>query len=1235
MKIRPNDPCPCGSGKKYKKCCKGKSATIVENYENRVYQYMRTHNSAEILNTIVALQLNPENRGTVVRLEELSRYAALTIHEGGLPVVADEFKAILNSEFAYDVNEDFPANLHADILSAIGGTHIVFPGIAVHTVEILQTICDTLYMSGNKYPDSFMSVVTQGFMLLLMLGDLMAERAHISGMIKGGDRRGQVLDYTGIENDYSISSEELMAFMDRYGISQGILDSFTIDITAKRDALLNRNSSDNPLYDQPLVKCGDSYYFLLISNQVDALRRFVLRIADICECLPSLMDGYHNIEWNAIMQVCDSMEWGLTDIKVPEPIANTRECVCHIDANWLAYVVYCHDNEKEVRNEFASLADVSSRINANESYIAENIGDSKNILVVILTSTMGEPGSMMWDQILSHPHVLMATCPFIQLSKLEQWKKLDLLHFAECYRDNQSMFFPTINMVDAYALYKQHNYSFYMSDAPRSTIFVHIDVDSGYDIIQDSKLEANYHSIQMIWDGNLVSVPIARNSKYFPVYAPTRQAVPYLNCVENGKFPIWVSCRQNIPQAITIADTYGLAILYWIYRINETTQGEGIVPLGPTEITLSFDEKVLKPMMQKDDVVSDELPYEFTTTPIGVQMQIHLNGLLMMQKTDNSGERQMMKDLINALCGNNKGESLVDSYIPQDLGKMILLYNTDATTMANRTKLLRPLMIAEPVKQHLYDILPKWMEEKGLGFSGKIEEQGEKERVLRNIVSVLFEKLDNYIRQFEYKSLLYYAVWSYESLVWKRDEKKVIDPARAYCFGIDDKMRAANNKEEQQLTEAGLSLRCLIEYLAAQPHVDGNRKAEACELEYMMAIMAEIISYGTFCDAIHLGVSEQEVECLPSGRYGIYQDDFSDVVSAFQTAYGEDMLAGQMSAFGERFEEISGSRENSSIYPSLDEMDAAFQSEWGVSYQNIVTVCTSMSQMCVSRGEGILQIEEKNVINEVCKLSKLSNKVVRKVLGRLVLQARDLYLTAPDGFKNIDIYPWRYNRELSFTRRFIVRETDNEGIVYLTFGLRNAIASYKQLTYLLMQGQLIVENERSDLHKLVSKFSNIKGKLFNEQVRKYLKEHSSLIVIPYDVKISTFSPFNANDNYGDIDVLAFDTESELAYNIECKDTVMAKNIYQMKTEMDKYLGRNANDNSALISKHYKRHVWLNEHKRELAEFLGVTEVKEIKSFVLTASVLPVAYLRKKELLLPIKSYHEMERECGDLEKLLI
>lgn len=189
---------------------------VVQN--NKTIRYMQTHDSSEILNMIVALQLNPKNRGANVRMEKLARYAALTMHEGGVPVNKLEFIRIINDELPYDFNEDIPCNLHADSLSAMAGSHIIFPGIASNAAELLQTLTDVIYMGHGSWPEGFEKKVLPGMRLILQLGDMMASTAGFNGIMKGYIRRGEILDYSGIDKEYSISQEMMNALMERHHI---------------------------------------------------------------------------------------------------------------------------------------------------------------------------------------------------------------------------------------------------------------------------------------------------------------------------------------------------------------------------------------------------------------------------------------------------------------------------------------------------------------------------------------------------------------------------------------------------------------------------------------------------------------------------------------------------------------------------------------------------------------------------------------------------------------------------------------------------------------------------------------------------------------------------------------------------------------------------------------------------------------------------------------------------------
>ena len=165
--------------------------------------------------------------------------------------------------------------------------------------------------------------------------------------------------------------------------------------------------------------------------------------------------------------------------------------------------------------------------------------------------------------------------------------------------------------------------------------------------------------------------------------------------------------------------------------------------------------------------------------------------------------------------------------------------------------------------------------------------------------------------------------------------------------------------------------------------------------------------------------------------------------------------------------------------------------------------------------------------------------------------------------------------------------------------------------------------------KLLGFFEDEKGKEFNEIVRAYLNQIPRLKVWSYDVKIKERGHLVADTDYGDIDVLAYDTTNNILYSIECKNTNTAKNIREMKNEMDEYLGRGEDPEKdmkkALVLKHLRRHKWLIEHIDQVTAFIGARKKPIIKSMMLTSEVIPTSYLRKEETPLSILNYGKLKK----------
>ena len=1188
-----------------------------KNVERKVLQYMQTHDSGGILNMIIALQMNPANRGGNVRMEHMARYAALTLNEADLQVNFSEFGRILSEAYRDNELEDPPINMHSETFAWLDGNHTIFPGVAPFISERLNLLNAALFLTDEQWPEEFYRKTAQAFMLILSLGDMMADRARYEGCIKGGNNARRALDYPKSYTDFGISDCVIKSILYQYGIADEILDDFVLDPEAERESLCT-NVADNPLLSKPIIRYKGNYYFLLITNQAEVLYNYVLREAERAGCIEQLTNIIYSAYDRQVKSIFSKMGWSPIAINIGQtPIPNTKEYILRFDTNSYAHLSIVHrDLESPISDQ--ELSDLmSQRLIEVEHLVANHKTPDRYMAIVLYTSARGAWYCRLYD-VPQCPLQIWPVQMFVSLAKAENWERFDLFHYADA-RHRMGRKLVDIDPIDTYAIYKQYAQSFYVTDADVPVITP--EANMGYPILQNHKLNLNYHAVERLYDGHPVYVGVFRESEDMPLYKPLYyDENTYLQCIDNGAIPIWVSCEEGKKEA-DMASMWGDAILYWLHYIIENEDISDCMPHLPQEIKIHFVD------------TKTERPYVLESIENGVQLLISSVAIKDMMGPDNGEERKLIAVCIDGLTGTKIGKEIVDKYIPIGEAKMIVCYAVDSISEANPMDCLQPLLVMQASQQRLWDELPAWMKEEGKEFSGELMSKDEKTKGLNDMVAVCLAKIKQIAAVFDYPYLLRRAIWHYDTLIWKGEWDKVHTSAQIVCFGKNEEQMSKIRENNLRLVRSSLGLRCLIEYLASQPSNGGAKYIGDYDLEYMVTIMCEAIYYGSIRDQVFFDVGQVRIAHLPSGRYGVNQEQLEDKLFAFHDAYTEQLIDGMIRDYPRVFE----SKSSEAPHPDdiRDATNAAFKTDWGVSFQEIGEVCGAMSTMCVARAKSVLQMSEETVVAEIMKQSGIDETTIRAAIDKLSLQPREAYLQAPKGYSNTEVYPWRYNREFSFARRFIVKIKDGDGSINLIFGQRNALAAFKQLIYRLVDGQLNVPERDGNIKKIVGRYSEVKGKAFNNQVRAYLQDHTALDVADYDVPIDKEHFHSADKNYGDIDVLAYDKHGGIAYNIECKDTVMAKNIYQMHIEIRKFLGLNEKDRKdALVWKHYRRHEWLCLHKEELADFLGVERVTEIKSVVLTSSVLPVSFLHRQDSPLPIISYHELEEAHGDIGKLM-
>ena len=305
----------------------------------------------------------------------------------------------------------------------------------------------------------------------------------------------------------------------------------------------------------------------------------------------------------------------------------------------------------------------------------------------------------------------------------------------------------------------------------------------------------------------------------------------------------------------------------------------------------------------------------------------------------------------------------------------------------------------------------------------------------------------------------------------------------------------------------------------------------------------------------------------------------------------------------------------------------AFLEDWGVSYSNILQFLYVCYIIAMKQQKSVIEMEESQLIKAMQEhCTELTEDLAKKCIIRLSLDKRENYLTPPVGLAGKDIFSWSYNRELSYLRRPVIRYQYDDGTVMCMFGFRSCIQAGIQLSDLLYSGRLRYVGRK--IETLLGKFEAIKGAAFNDEVRSFLAKIPIMRVWEHDVTIKSGGYFAADKDYGDIDVMAYDTSRDILYLIECKNTNPAKNIKEMKTEMDEYLGRGDNPERdkkrALVLKHLRRHRWVTEHINEVAKHIGVAVTPRVKSMMLTATVIPTSYLKREKIPMSILNYPELK-----------
>lgn len=407
-----------------------------------------------------------------------------------------------------------------------------------------------------------------------------------------------------------------------------------------------------------------------------------------------------------------------------------------------------------------------------------------------------------------------------------------------------------------------------------------------------------------------------------------------------------------------------------------------------------------------------------------------------------------------------------------------------------------------------------------------------------------------------------------------------------------------------ELNKSSIALKFLIEYIAAVPP-KGNIDIGENQYERLMAICSLIIDWSYKNDLFYYQIFNTPIEILKSHRIGMKQQEFQHMFSVNEAIRKEQLIASSvLDNSGDLIE-----------YKSFgEEINAAFEKEYGYSFYQLKLFTEGLREYSKRQsGDTVYVARIMDIIEFMSAYNASFNEeVVGLIIDSIALRQREDFLVPPEPFRKEDVYPWRFNRELSFTRRPIIIRGDE-----MIWGNRQLDHMIRFTLGLINNGKLKAHS--SKMNSLVGRISDERGAEFNDFIYKILVNFNVFEVYPNISKVNGVYIAENNNTLGDIDVLIIDREYHKIIAAEVKNFNFSKNPYEMHLEYKKMF-ENTKKKKGYYTKHCRRVDWCNKHIDDFKKQYGLddSDWRVIGVFILSQSLVSTEIYHKEIKMLTEK-----------------
>jgi len=720
-------------------------------------------------------------------------------------------------------------------------------------------------------------------------------------------------------------------------------------------------------------------------------------------------------------------------------------------------------------------------------------------------------------------------------------------------------------------IYTNNDYSFYISDDfdPQATHIYFAPGDSLDYVIRAVKKE-DRHLIDSYDEEYLCDVVLSDPCRNIYCTKGTATSPPDL-VIKFTNVCIWLTSGEitSIEKAnvlYSIIDT----VSYWLAEAKKIVES---MAFKTDAIRIHIDASNPTDQYYNKLETSEDFTFKIdyihaanTITMIWNPLSFQLLG-----KETNATEKTLMESVFNELALHSQTAAdlrALDALFANPVKKKVCKINAISTPYMVPTTGDVPCISAEEEQQLLDEIGAHFLSMQEYNY-GRVP--NEKRAELTNkVVSFLYSLLQNEVASLNCFGLYEKVCYDLETVMYKimlAHNNYVYDVA---CY---PEKKARIIEKYTEANRASVALKFLAEYIAAIPPT-GDNMLGTMQYDRILAICSLIVDWAYKNDLFVYNIFNAPVEFLKSGRIGIARSEIDYLTQI------------NISARTKRMQSLSDPR--IPVYKPIEALgdfrrliDEAFNAEYGFTFQQFTNCIVAIAELGDSIKSDVKRAKREYVVSQVAQTTHYSVECVNAIITLISLGKRDDFLVPPKPYRKEDVYPWRFNRELSFTRRPLILHNDD-----LIWGNRQLHHMLRYTVDLIMDGRYKARHPK--LLQLIGKLSDIRGNEFNSVVYQKIKSIDGIIACERLAKINGKKIVDAKGNtLGDIDIFYIVPEKHIIVVGEVKDFSVAKSPYEMAQEYARIFVDGKKP--CYMTKHKRRAAWIQEHLEDVKTHFSLAD----------------------------------------------